>query len=51
LGLYYIFESLNSFIVNVAKGKRTEMIGLIDLCGSYREFSKRTRSLHLFYQE
>ena len=49
LGLYYIFESLNHFIVNVAPGKQTEMIGLLNISGSYRQFAERPKSIHLFW--
>ncbi|HSI05243.1 MAG: hypothetical protein ACAI38_03275 [Myxococcota bacterium] len=48
LGLYYIFQSLNHFIINVARGKRTELIGLMDISGSFKDFAQRTKSLHLF---
>lgn len=48
LGLYYIFESLNHFVVNVDPGKRTEMIGLLNVSGSYRDFAERAKSIHLF---
>ncbi len=51
LGLYYIFESLNSFIINVAAGKKTEMIGLMDISGTYREFAERPKSLNIFLRE
>ena len=51
LGLYYIFESLNHLIINVASNERTEMIGLMDISGSYREFAERPKSLNIFLQE
>jgi hypothetical protein len=51
LGLYYIFESLNQFIINVQRKKRTEMIGIMDISGSYRDFAEQPKSLNIFIQE
>ncbi|MBI3178872.1 MAG: hypothetical protein HYZ27_04385 [Deltaproteobacteria bacterium] len=51
MGLYYIYESLNNLIINVAPGRRTEIIGLIDISGSYRAFSERPKALHVFHEE
>ena len=51
LGLYYIFESLNHLIVNVAPNRRTEMIGLMDISGTFRDFAERPKSLNVFIQE
>lgn len=51
LGLYYIFESLNHLVINVLPGQKTEMIGLMDVSGSFREFAERPKSLNLFFQE
>jgi hypothetical protein len=48
LGLYVIFQSLNQFIINVAPGRQTEMIGLLDISGSFRDFAQQAKSLHLF---
>ncbi len=48
LGLYYIFQSLNHFIINVAPGARTELIGLLDISGTFRDFALQAKSLHLF---
>ncbi len=50
LGLYYIFQSLNHFIINVSPGKRTELIGLMDISGTFKDFAKQAKSLHLFLQ-
>jgi hypothetical protein len=48
LGLYVVLESLSQFVVNIAPGKRTEMIGLIDVSGSYKDFASRKKSFNLF---
>jgi hypothetical protein len=51
LGLYYIFESLNQLVINVAPQRRTEMIGLMDVSGSYRDFAEQPKSLNIFIEE
>ncbi len=51
LGFYHIFESLSHFIVNIAPGKRTELIGLLDVSGSYRTFAQAGKSFNLFTGE
>ncbi len=51
LGLYYIYESLNQFVINVAPKRRTEMIGIMDVSGTYRDFAEQPKSLNIFIQE
>lgn len=51
LGFYYIFESLTQFVVNISPGRRTEMIGILDVRGSYRDFAVRNRSFNIFVAE
>ncbi len=48
LGLYYLFETLSQFIINVHPGRRTELIGVIDIRGRYRDFSERPKSFNVF---
>lgn len=48
LGLYVAFRSADQFVINVAKGSRTEVICLIDIRGHLRDFEGRTKSFHLF---
>lgn len=48
LGLYYLFEMLSQFVVNIRPGERTEIIGVIDVRGRYREFSDRAKSFNVF---
>ena len=48
LGLYYVFESLSHFVVNIAPGRRTEMIGLLDVRGTFKDFAKRQKSFNVF---
>jgi hypothetical protein len=51
LGFYYIFESLNYFVINVAPSRCTETIGIMDISGSYRDFAERPKSIHVFYDK
>ena len=51
LGLFYAFNSLSQFIVNIEPRKRTEVIGLIEVHGSYRDFEESPKSFNLFVQE
>ncbi len=48
VGLYQIFGSLSHFIINIEPGARTEMIGLVDVSGSYRSFASSGRSFNIF---
>lgn len=49
LGLFFVFRSLNHLVVNVCPSVRTEMIGLIDVTGSYVDFASKTKSFNLFF--
>jgi len=51
LGFYYIFEGVSHLVANISMGKRTEMIGLIDIRGSYRDFAGSTKSFNIFMGE
>ena len=48
LGLYVAFRCADQFVVNIAKGSRTEVICLIDIRGHLRDFEGRSKSFHLF---
>jgi len=48
LGLYRVFSSLSKFIVNIDPGKRTEVISLIDLRLSMKQFRTLPKSFHIF---
>ena len=48
LGLYLLFDALSHFVVNMSRGRRTEMIGLIDVRGSYRDFATKAKSFNIF---
>jgi hypothetical protein len=49
LGLVTAFQSASQLVFNVAEGRTTECIGLIDV-GSYREFLEQGKSVHVFDQ-
>jgi hypothetical protein len=51
LGLYTAFLSVSTFVINVAPGFRTEVIGLLDNQLSRRKLSGRSRSYHFFVSE
>jgi len=48
IGLYFIVESLNKIIINISPGRGTEIIGLIDVSGSYRDYVEKNKSFHIF---
>lgn len=48
IGLYQTYESLSHLIVNLDPGVCTEVIGLIDVRGSYRNFASRAKSFNIF---
>lgn len=51
LGFYCIFKSVSHFAVNIQPGKKTEMIGLLDIRGSYQNFLKVGKSFNLFIDQ
>lgn len=51
LGFYQILDALSHFIVNIDPGSRTEMIGLVDVSGSYRTFAESGKSFNIFVKE
>lgn len=51
LGFYQVFESLTQFVVNIHPGQKTEMIGLIDVRGTYKDFVSRNKSFNIFIDD
>lgn len=51
VGLYQVFETLSHVVVNIARGQRTELIGMVDLRPSYREIASRPKSFNVFVSE
>jgi hypothetical protein len=51
LGLFYTFNSLSHFVINIDPRKRTEVIGLIEVSGSFRDFEQRAKSFNVFVQD
>lgn len=48
MGLYFIVEKLNKIIINISAGRGTEIIGVIDISGSYRDYAEKYKSFHIF---
>jgi hypothetical protein len=48
IGLYIIFNFVHHLIINIEPQRRTEVIGIIDVTRSYREYTRRSRSFNLF---
>lgn len=48
LGLFTIYEACSQLVVNIATGRRTEMIALIDIRGRFRDFAERPKSFNVF---
>lgn len=48
LGLFYVFEAVSHFVVNLQAGTRTEMIGIVDVRGRYKDFVQRPKSFNVF---
>ncbi len=48
LGFFQILDSLSHLIINLDRGVRTEMIGLIDVSGGYRNFTEAGKSFNIF---
>lgn len=48
IGLYRVFNSLSKFIINIAPGRKTEVICLINLRLSMKRFRQAAKSFHVF---
>jgi hypothetical protein len=48
MGFYYILTSLSQLIINIAPGRQTEMIGVLDISGTYRTLMERPKSFNMF---
>lgn len=48
LGFFQILDSLSHLVINLERGRRTEMIGLIDVSGGYRNFTESGKSFNIF---
>lgn len=48
IGLYVCFESLSHFVINISAGRRTEVIGLIDVRGTYLDYVSEGKSFNVF---
>jgi hypothetical protein len=50
LGLFLLLGSLSHVVFNVARGRRTEVIGLIDISGGFRHLKSSGKSFNLFVE-
>ncbi|GAC1351019.1 MAG: hypothetical protein NVSMB1_00070 [Polyangiales bacterium] len=50
LGLYYVFDALSHFIINICPSKKTEMLGFIDLSPRYKSFASSGKSFNVFVE-
>jgi hypothetical protein len=48
LGLYFIFNLVQHFVINIAPGRMTEAIGLFQVSSSMRRFKTKTKSFNVF---
>lgn len=48
LGLYTVFRTASSLVVNLSAGKRTEIVALFRLGATMREYRSRAPSFHIF---
>ncbi len=51
IGLHQTFEAVSQLVVNLEVGRTTEVIGLINVQGSYRNFIRMAKSFNVFIQE
>jgi len=51
LGLYQLFHLVQHFVINVAPGRRTEVIGLLEVGPSFKRFAMKPKSFNLFVSE
>jgi hypothetical protein len=51
IGLFRVFQSLSKFVVNVAPGRCTEVIALLDLRLNMKKFRQVPKSFHIFIAE
>src|SRR5262249_25266466 len=48
-GIFTIYQSSSSLVVNLDPGKRTEVVSIIDLTHPFHEVKRDAKSFHLFY--
>ncbi|MCX5697679.1 MAG: hypothetical protein NTU54_06925 [Candidatus Omnitrophica bacterium] len=51
VGVYNVLQNSSSFVVNLHPLKRTEVISILDIGSSMREFQKKAKSFHIFTVE
>jgi hypothetical protein len=48
LGFFMVFRALSHLALNISPGKATEIIGLLDVRGTYRQFMQKSKSFNVF---
>jgi hypothetical protein len=48
LGFYIMFDAVTHLVINVAPGARTEVLGVIDVQGTFRDFVAAGKSFNIF---
>lgn len=48
VGFYMIFQSISQLVINIEEGKKTEIIGLIDIRTKYKDAKSKSKSLNIF---
>lgn len=51
LGLYQAFSGVSQFVCNIRTGRKTEVIGTMDVSGTFRDFAARPKSFHVFVDQ
>jgi hypothetical protein len=51
LGFYEILDAASHLVVNIEPGRKTEMIGLIDVSGGFKNFTRAGKSFNIFVKE
>jgi hypothetical protein len=51
LGLFYALEAVSHLSAGIEPGRSTELLGLVDLRGTYRDFAAKGKSLTVFRAE
>ncbi len=51
LGLFFLYDRFNSMVLNLSEGRRTEVMGLVDIRGSFRAMRQTPKSFSIFTQD
>jgi len=48
LGLYVVLDASSHLVVDIAPGRATEFVVLLDVSGTYKDFAQRSKSFNVF---